>query len=286
LYPARVQGDGSAAEIVAALGYFSKQRLVDVILLVRGGGSLEDLWSFNEESVARAIVASVIPVISGVGHETDFTIADFVADLRAPTPSAAAELITEEQHRVGEHLSRLEARLHRAAHFRVLQARQQLMHMPIARAESRVTLLLRRLEQRMDDANLRMEGNLNFQLRERQRHVAQLGATVLRHDPRQHLAHARQHFASAGLRMEHALMRAVHEQRVRWGAFDARLRSLSPLAVLDRGYALVQDADGALVRSVKQVSDGAMLTTRISDGAFTSRVESAGAKKRSRKRES
>ncbi len=281
-----VQGELAAGEIVSAIECLNASGMADVIVVARGGGSLEDLAAFNSERVARAIAASAAPVVSAVGHETDFTIADFVADLRAPTPSAAAELITEEQHRVGEHLSRLEARLHRAAHFRVLQARQQLMHMPIARAESRVTLLLRRLEQRMDDANLRMEGNLNFQLRERQRHVAQLGATVLRHDPRQHLAHARQHFASAGLRMEHALMRTVHEQRVRWGAFDARLRSLSPLAVLDRGYALVQDADGALVRSVKQVSDGAMLTTRISDGAFTSRVESAGAKKRSRKRES
>jgi len=281
-----VQGELAAGEIVSAIECLNASGMANVIVVARGGGSLEDLAAFNSERVARAIAASQVPVVSAVGHETDFTIADFVADLRAPTPSAAAELITEEQHRIGEHLARLDGRLHRAIHFQLLQARQRWMHMPMARAESRMTLLLHRLEQRMDDANLRMEANLNFQLRERQRHVAELGAAVLQRDPRQHLAHARQHFASAGLRMEHAMLRTVHEQRVRWGAFNARLRSLSPLAVLDRGYALVQDAGGGLVRSLKQVSDGALLTTRISDGAFTSRVESAKAKKGNRRRES
>jgi exodeoxyribonuclease VII large subunit len=281
-----VQGELAAGEIVSAIECLNASGMADLIVVARGGGSLEDLAAFNSERVARAIAASQAPVVSAVGHETDFTIADFVADLRAPTPSAAAELITQEQHRVGEHLGRLDGRLHRGVHFQLLQARQRLIGMPMARAESRVTLLLRRLEQRMDDANLRIEGNLKFQVRERQRHVAELGAAVLRHDPRQHLAHARQHFASAGLRMEHALVRTLHEQRVRWGAYDARLRSLSPLAVLDRGYALVQDADGVLVRSVKQVSEEALLTTRISDGAFTSRVVSAREKKGSKRRES
>jgi len=281
-----VQGELAAGEIVSAIECLNASGMADVIVVARGGGSLEDLAAFNSERVARAIAASQAPVVSAVGHETDFTIADFVADLRAPTPSAAAELITAEQHRIGEHLGRLDGRLDRAVHFQILQARQRLMHVPTARTESRVTLLLRRLEQRMDDANLRMAGNLNFQIRERQRHVAELGAAVLRYDPRQHLAHARQHFASAGLRMEHAMARTVHEQRVRWRAFDARLRSLSPLAVLDRGYALVQDAHGALVRSVKQVNDGTLVTTRISDGAFTSRVESVAAKKGTGKRKS
>jgi len=286
LCAASVQGDPAAREIVSAIECLNASGMTDVIVVARGGGSLEDLAAFNSERVARAIAASHVPVVSAVGHETDFTIADFVADLRAPTPSAAAELITEAQHRVSERVARLNSRLDRAAHFQLLQARQRLTRVPMARAESRVTLLLRRLEQRMDDANLRMEGNLRFQLRERQRHVAELGAAVLRHDPRQHLAHARQHFSSAALRMEHAIQRATQGQRVRMQSLDARLRSLSPLAVLDRGYALVQNSEGALVRSVNQVSGGALLTTRVSDGAFTSRVESAGAKKRIGKRES
>jgi exodeoxyribonuclease VII large subunit len=277
LCAASVQGEPAAAEIVSAIQCLNASAMVDVIVVARGGGSLEDLAAFNSERVARAIAASKLPVVSAVGHETDFTIADFVADLRAPTPSAAAELITEAQHRVAEHVARLSARLDRAAHFQLLQARQKFTRVPVSRAESRVMTTLHRLEQRLDDVNLRMEANLNWQIRERQRHIAELSASVLRYDPRQQLAHARQHFAAGTTRMEHAMHRTLHAQRARLQALDARLRSLSPLAVLDRGYALVLDATGALVRSVSRVHQGETLTTRLSDGAFTSRVVSTTA---------
>src|SRR5271156_6864917 len=126
LYPVKVQGAGAAAEIVEALRYFNRARFSDVIIVARGGGSLEDLWAFNEEVVARAIAASEIPVITGIGHEADFTIADFVADLRAPTPSAAAELITAAQHRIEERVLALEHRVHRPPRFHLLHARQRL----------------------------------------------------------------------------------------------------------------------------------------------------------------
>jgi exodeoxyribonuclease VII large subunit len=275
LCAASVQGESASAEIVSAIQCLNASGLADVIVIARGGGSLEDLAAFNSERVARAIAASQLPVVSAVGHETDFTIADFVADLRAPTPSAAAELITEAQHRIDDHLARLNARLDRAAHFQLLQARQRLTRVPASRTESRVLTTLHRLEQRLDDANLRMEANLNWQLRERHRHVAELGASVLRHDPRQQLAHARQHFTAGATRMEHAMRRALHEQQTRLNSLHARLHSLSPLAVLERGYALVLDAQGALVRSTKQVHAGDTFTTRLSDGAFTSRVENA-----------
>jgi exodeoxyribonuclease VII large subunit len=233
--------------------------------------------------VARAIAASKLPVVSAVGHETDFTIADFVADLRAPTPSAAAELITEAQHRIAEHLASLNSRLDRASRFQLLQARQRLTRVPAARAESRIMTTLHRLEQRLDDTNLRMEANVNWQIRERQRHVAELSASVLRHDPRQQLAHARQHFTAGATRMEHALRRTLHEQHTRLNSLHARLQSLSPLAVLERGYALVLDGNGALVRSMKQVHAGDQFTTRLSDGAFTSRVENAASTQETRK---
>lgn len=274
LCAASVQGELAAGEIVSAIECLNASGMADVIVVARGGGSLEDLAAFNSERVARAIAASKTPVVSAVGHETDFTIADFVADLRAPTPSAAAELITEAQHRISEHVARLEVRLERAAQFQLLQARQRLTRVPAARAESRMTLLLRRLEQRLDDANLRMEANLNFQLRERHRYVADLRAAVLRHDPRERLAHARQHCESAAMRMQNLLQRNVHEQRVRWRGLEARLHALSPLAVLERGYALVLDESGGLVRSADQVSPGESVTTQLADGAFTSRVES------------
>ncbi len=152
LCAAAVQGDSAAAEVETALRHLNASGLVDVIVIARGGGSLEDLAAFNSERVARAIAASKLPVVSAVGHETDFTIADFVADLRAPTPSAAAELITEAQHRIAEHLGNLATRLERAVRFQFMRARQKLNEIPASRTEARISATLRRLQQRLDDA--------------------------------------------------------------------------------------------------------------------------------------
>jgi len=269
-----VQGDSAAGEVEAALSCLNASGLVDVIVVARGGGSLEDLAAFNNERVARAIAASKVPVVSAIGHETDFTIADFVADLRAPTPSAAAELITEAQHRIAEHIASMSARLARAAHFQLLQAQQRLNRVPVSRAEARMTTILHRLEQRRDDNAQGLEDGLNSSLRRFRRRVDDLCAAVLRHDPRQRLAHARQHFAAGGTRLDRAMDRTLHEEQTRMQSLDARLHSLSPLAVLERGYALVQDERGSLIRSAQRVIPGERVFTRVSDGAFTSRVES------------
>ena len=242
-------------------------------MLARGGGSLEDLAAFNSERVARAIAASGLPVVSAIGHETDFTIADFVADLRAPTPSAAAELMTEAQHKIAEHLANQMHRLERAARFQFLQARQHLARLPVGRAEARVAAVLHRGAQRLDDLWFRMESGLGFQLRQRQSRVAGLAAAILRHDPRQPLAQARERLVALGNRIDRSLDRTLKRSAVRAGALDARLRSLSPLAVLDRGYALVLTAEGKLVRSSTQLALGDLVTTRLTEGVFTSRVE-------------
>lgn len=276
LSPVSVQGESSPGEVEAALKCLNGSGMVDVIVIARGGGSLEDLAPFNSERVARAIVASRLPVVSAIGHETDFTIADFVADLRAPTPSAAAELITEAQHKIAEHMARLSHRLERAARFQILQAQQRLARVPASRTESRMTMLLHRMEQRVDDLGFRMENAIRQQIRGEQRHVSDLAGAVMRHDPRQQLAHARGHFDACRTRLERTLERTLEARRARLGAMDARLNSLSPLAVLERGYALVLDANGALVRSVRQVAAGEDVTTRLSDGAFTSRVLETG----------
>jgi exodeoxyribonuclease VII large subunit len=273
LFPVSVQGESAPAEIEAALAELNATNLVDLIVLARGGGSLEDLAAFNSEQVARAIARSSLPVVSAVGHETDFTIADFAADLRAPTPSAAAELITEAQHKIAEHLAAQSHRLERAARFQLLQARRRLTHLPISRVESRVTTLLHRLEQRLDDAAERMDAAILNRLRRNQNRIAELAAGVLHHDPRQKLAHARQHLADFRARLDRSLERLIESSAARLGAFDARLHSLSPLAVLDRGYALVLSSDGALIRSTAQIGTGDQLTTRLADGSFTSRVE-------------
>jgi len=274
LYPVSVQGDSAPAEIEAALAELNAATgLVDLIVLARGGGSLEDLAAFNSERVARAIASSRLPVVSAVGHETDFTIADFAADLRTPTPSAAAELITEAQHKIAEHLATESHRLERAARFQLLQARQRLAHWPVSRAESRVTTLLHRLGQRLDDVIQRLDTALNLHLRRRQNRIADLAAAVLHHDPRQKLAHARRHLADFRARLDRSLERLIESSASRLGALDARLNSLSPLAVLDRGYALVLATDGALIRSTTQIASGDRVTTRLADGSFLSRVE-------------
>ena len=274
LFPASVQGDSAPAEIESAIAQLNASSLVDVIVLARGGGSLEDLAAFNSERVARAIAASRLPIVSAIGHETDFTIADFAADLRAPTPSAAAELITEAQHNIAEHLATQDQRLARAARFQLLQSRQRLTRLATAeRAESRISALLRRLAQRLDDLSFRAESALDSQLRRQQQHVAGLTATVLRHDPRQALAQARERLAANRAQLHHSMERLLRTLAGNVSALDARLHSLSPLAVLDRGYALVLGADGSLIRSTAQLASGDQLTTRLADGTFISRVE-------------
>lgn len=289
LYPVSVQGESAPAEIEAAIAALNTVSAgasgsVDLIVLARGGGSLEDLAAFNSERVARAIVASRLPVVSAVGHETDFSIADFVADLRAPTPSAAAELVTEAHHKIAEHLAAKSARLERATRFQLLEARRQLAHAPIAVAHARFSSHLQRLAQRLDDLTFRQESALTAQIRRRQNHVASLAATVLRHDPRQAVSHAAEHLADFRARLHRSIQQATHASRLHLGALEARLHSLSPLAVLDRGYALVLAPDGRLIRSVAQVAPGDPLATRLADGAFSSRVESISPNQTQRKR--
>jgi exodeoxyribonuclease VII large subunit len=230
--------------------------------------------AFNSERVARAIAASSLPVVSAIGHETDFTIADFAADLRAPTPSAAAELITEAQHKIAEHLATQSHRLERAARFQLLQARQRLTRVPVSSAEGRMNTLLNRLDQRLDDLSFRQEAAVSSRLRRRQLHIADLTAAVLRHDPRQELGLARGRLAACRTRLDRSLERTLHHSTARLSALDARLHSLSPLGVLERGYALVLDAQGGVVRTTNQVAPGDQVTTRLSDGDFISRVES------------
>jgi exodeoxyribonuclease VII large subunit len=284
LYPVSVQGDEAAAEIAAALAQLDGAELVDVIVIARGGGSLEDLAAFNSERVARAIAATRLPVVSAVGHETDFTIADFVADLRAPTPSTAAELITETQHKVQERVADNTLRLERAARYQLLQARQRMDSLHAERTAWQMMAYLQRLNQQLDELAFRAETAVMDELRERRRSAEGLTAKVLRHDPRHELGQAREKIAHVRVRLERGMERTLRGAGTHLQAMDARLRALSPLAVLDRGYALVQAADGSLIRSATQLAQGDRVTTRLSEGAFVSRVEetSGAAQKKNR----
>jgi exodeoxyribonuclease VII large subunit len=285
LYPVSVQGECAPEEIEAAIKALNGAReLVDLIVLARGGGSLEDLAAFNSERVARAIVASRLPVVSAVGHETDFTIADFVADLRAPTPSAAAELVTQAQHRIAERVGEQGQRLERAVRFQLLNARQSFAHVQVNRTEARMTAVLRRYEQRLDDLTQRAVTALRSTVRAHFDRVAELAATVLRHDPGRRLAHARGHVADSRSRLERAVERLIDNGQSRLGSLDARLRVLSPLAVLDRGYALVLNQKGSVVRSAVELTAGDRVNTRLADGFFTSRVEDTESGSKTRKK--
>ena len=294
LIPVVVQGDGAIADIEEGIALANQDGVADVIVLARGGGSLEDLAAFNSERVARAIADSRLPVVSAIGHETDFTIADFVADLRAPTPSAAAELITEAQHRVEEVIASLSNRMVRAMRYQLLQMRQRLDLVPAAYAQQRVTTSLHRLEQRVDDLSFRLDAAMHESLRSYGRVVSGLVAAVLRHDPRRQLSAAREALAANQSRLGHALDRslssvrhrslsletrlyraaqvAVTNRKAAYNSVRGQLQSLSPLAVLQRGYALVQDESGAVVRSVGKLASQQTVSTRLSDGSFTSQV--------------
>jgi len=164
LYPVKVQGEGAAGEIAAAVRYFNRAKAADVLIVARGGGSLEDLWAFNEEIVARAIAASEIPVITGVGHETDFTIADFVADLRTPTPSAAAEIVVRSRQEFERHLTESERRLIDGMRYRILRARQQVQQLASHRGFRQLELLVRRRRQQVDDFSSSLAVGLRLRL--------------------------------------------------------------------------------------------------------------------------
>ncbi len=277
LYPVSVQGDSAPAEIARALAELNTARTVDLIVIARGGGSLEDLAAFNSEQVARAIAASSLPVVSAIGHETDFTISDFVADLRAPTPSAAAELVTAAQHNIAEHLATLSNRLDRGMRLHLLQARQWHAALRADRAESRVAALLHRSAQRLDDLAFRLESAAFAILRNHRTLVDALATACIRHDPRQSIARARLGLIDLQTRLDRSYESTLKRTALRLGSLEARLRVLSPLSVLDRGYALVLAADGTIVRSASQLSSGDLVSTRLATGSFTSRVESAQA---------
>lgn len=228
LAPTAVQGEAAPSGIVSALQSLNLVANPDVILLARGGGSIEDLWAFNDEGVARAIAASQAPVISGVGHETDFTIADFVADLRAPTPTAAAELATPDRTDLWEALNDQNQRLTRAV--------------------------------------LGQIGAQRWQLNE-------LHSRLQRHTPLTRIQTDRQRLDELAHRAGLALSHQLKLEKSQLSGLQRRLTALSPLAILQRGYAVVTQADGSLVRRVSQIQPGDSLDIRVSDGQFKTRVE-------------
>ncbi len=274
IYPAQVQGETAASEVAAGVKYFNRAKNVDVIIVARGGGSIEDLAAFNDEALARTIAASALPVISAIGHETDFTIADFVADLRAPTPSAAAELVIESKHQLGEHLFHLQQRLARAARYRLLLAKGQLNELAQHGAFVRIQDLISRRAQRLDELAYRLASAYQRQLRESHRRLDIASARVLYFDFRRSLAMTRSQLEAGCDAVARAMRGRISAHHSRVNQLFAKLDALSPVKILDRGYALVFDSHGALVKDASQVSPGDRISARVAKGTIGAQVTS------------
>jgi exodeoxyribonuclease VII large subunit len=275
LFPALVQGEGSVDEVCRGIEYFSRTRWPDVLIVGRGGGSLEDLWTFNEEAVARAIAACTVPVVSAVGHETDVTIADFVADLRAPTPSAAAELIVCTRD---ELLERVDAAGNRAAQFlryRIAMLARRLHQQGIDRAHSLLARRIGRGQQRIDEQSYRLKELARSAIEGRERARRGLAARLARFDMRPRLAADRRRLDAAqtlAIQLMRARLVRGHSTLDR---LSAQLGQLSPLKILERGYAIVSNQQGIVKDAAAAPADSA-IHVRLGKGELDARVTRPG----------
>jgi exodeoxyribonuclease VII large subunit len=285
LYPATVQGEHAAAEVSAGIRWFNEQAaqgqsaahvlanvLADVLIVARGGGSMEDLAPFNDESLARVIAASRIPIVAAVGHETDFTIADFVADLRAPTPSAAAELVTAAQHRIEEHLAQLEARVSRACRYQLLRARERYMRLSAETTFRRLQDSFGRRQQRIDELRFRMESAWAAATAQHTQQLRTAHDRLLRQDISRQVIRTRNRLEQLTQRLLYAPEKLLRTRKAGWQTAAAQLASLSPLAVLNRGYALVFNAEGKLLKSAAQTTAGENITARLAQGGLRAMI--------------
>ena len=272
VFPVRVQGEGSAEEIVKALKFFNARKMVDVLILARGGGSLEDLWSFNEEIVARAIFASEIPVISGVGHEMDFTIADFVADVRASTPSAAAELVVQTRREFDKHIADLRETLASLVRYRLLELSRRVHELSARRGFRRPLDLLRQQRQRADEMTSRLALGLRARLEQSRKRFTAAHLRIVTFDFRVKISAFRlrleKRSAELGVRAE----RLLRNKRDRWQRLALQLQERGPLKVLERGYAIATDAAGNLLRSADQVQLGDTVSVQLHRGRLSTEV--------------
>ncbi len=271
LYPVPVQGQGAGEKIARAIQQASQRKDCDVLILARGGGSLEDLWSFNEEVVARAVAACQIPLVCGVGHEIDFTIADFVADRRAPTPSAAAELVTPNRDDFLQAVAVAENRLLRQVNTSLARKKETLRWL-----EKRIQHPSRRLQnlaQRLDDQEQRLNHARRVHFRHLHSRLAQLEARLGRHTPLHTLRELTSRQATLKQRLLAAQVRVVESRHYSLITLTRALDAVSPLATLNRGYAIVCRTDGSVVRAAREVEVGDRVEARLGKGKLLCTVE-------------
>jgi len=277
VYPCQVQGEAAAPAISAAIAKANKRAECDVLLVVRGGGSLEDLWAFNEEAVAKAIKESELPIIAGVGHEVDITIADLVADLRAPTPSAAAELATPDTSTLGKRLAQAKQTL-------VFHMRNQLEHLSNNLGGSNARLQARHpqrqieiKQQRVDELATRLQQSTLRKQTNRAQSLQQLARQLRAHSPDHLLSHYRLHVNQLSVLLETHTQQRLAELKSRHAISARALHTVSPLATLDRGFAVVRHQD-KLVTNATQLKAGDTITTRLAKGEVSSTVDTVKSK--------
>ena len=270
LFPASVQGEDAVSEVCRGIEYFSASGWAEVVVVARGGGSLEDLWTFNVEAVARAIVACRVPLISAIGHETDFTIADFVADLRAPTPSAAAEMVVCTRQEVLDRISGIEHKAAQFVRYRVAMLERRLRQQGIERALAVLHRNFGRGLQQIDDYEYRTRDSLRRVIERRKRRLTELERRLRVFDLRPRLAQDRRRLEAAEASAAHAIRLGLGEHRRRLETGAAKLQQLSPLKILDRGYAIVLGPSGeALTRPAEKGTEVKIL---VAEGQMKAEV--------------
>ncbi len=272
LYPATVQGEGSIEAVLRAIEYFSDSGWPEVVILARGGGSLEDLWTFNEEAVARAIIASSVPVISAIGHETDFTIADFVADLRAATPSAAAELVIRTREQFLDQLDVYDHKLLQSVRYRLAMAARRLHQQGVERASAVLHRGIGRLQQRVDELEYRLRERIGTAAAQRRKRLEELSARLRSLDLRLRIAAARRRLEAADAVILQMVRLRLTRSNARLDPLIAHLTQLSPLKILERGYALVSNATGRIVKEPADAPVGSEIEVRLARGQIAARV--------------
>lgn len=270
LYPSLVQGSEAAGQIVAAIELANRHGQADVLIVGRGGGSLEDLWPFNEERVARAILASNIPIVSAVGHEVDFSISDLVADLRAPTPTAAAELLSPDQAQIRQGLDQLTRSLTRRIEWQL--NRQRDLVAGLKRQLRHPGDRIREQQQRCDDLEMRLQRSMHRLLDQRRQRLSAATSRLKLQSPTRLLQRQRQHIGEINQRLITRISALIERRRLQLAQKVGRLSAISPLATLERGYSLTQTATGELIRDAVQIAPGDQVKVRLQRGAFNAQV--------------
>ena len=274
LYPVRVQGEGAAEEIVQGIQCLNRQPGVDVIIVARGGGSLEDLWAFNEERLARAIADSQLPVISAVGHETDFTISDFVADLRAPTPSAAAELVVHRRQDFESEIGQRLRRLGQEMRFKLSEARRRFFELQMHRVFQTLGARIAARGQHVDESTAALDAAINRRLSAARHALLTTASGVVRYDFARLLKLRGSALAQLMRGIDAALARNLEMHRNRLRHAQAILGERNPLAILQRGYSITRDASGRIVRDAQSLAAGSEISVRLARGELGATVQS------------